>query len=100
MRILLFVAAWSIAAAALAQGEARRSPADPQAPVPAVQYRSAFDGYQPFHEPALADWRRANEEMKRLGGHPGHAPQAKPPAAPAGGQEPQSAAPGGHGGHK
>ena len=100
MKTLLFLAASLFAAGAAAQSDGRRNPTDSQAPVPPVQYRSAFADYQPFREPDLADWRRVNEEMKGLGGHQGHAAKPKPAAAPVGGQAPQRAGPGGHGGHK
>jgi hypothetical protein len=52
-------------------------------------YRSAFAEYRPWRgqEPAV-DWKRANDEMKRLGGHAGHlrekAQQPEPPAAAGG----------------
>lgn len=48
-------------------------------------YRSAFDGYRSWRADEPLDWKRANDEMKALGGHAGHlrgAPpaEAKPPA--------------------
>jgi hypothetical protein len=75
-----------------------KDPADPAAATPAPVYDSAFAGYQPYREPALADWRALNEEVGTVGGHAGifrsagpagrsvekpNAAGGKPPAAPA-----------------
>lgn len=100
MRTVLLLAASVIAAHAAAQADGRALPTDPQAPVPGVQYRSAFTDYRSFREPEAADWREVNEQMRALGGHMGHAGRGKPPARPQAGQDPQRAAPGGHAGHK
>ena len=95
---------------------AQPDPADPAAAAPAVNYESAFTGYQPFREEEVRDWRALNEEVSRAGGHigimggaRGHAGHgsAKPAgkAAPGASAEPQPAvrgapqAPAG-GGHK
>lgn len=70
------------ASGAAAQGQ---HPADPAAKAPAVQYRSAFEGYRAFVEPEVGDWRRANEEVGKAGGHAGHRPgqgPGKPGAKP------------------
>ncbi|MGQ0654946.1 MAG: hypothetical protein ACT4P4_22205 [Betaproteobacteria bacterium] len=101
MRILLLLAASVIAATAAAQPEGRRKATDPEAPVQPVQYRSAFADYKPFREPEAANWRDVNDEVRGLGGHMGHAGKPKPPGAKQeSGQQPQRAAPGGHGAHK
>ena len=50
------------------------SPADAQAKAAPVEYRSALDGYRPFADQDLQDWRRANEEVGAAGGHKGHGP--------------------------
>ena len=79
--------------------------ADAAAPTPATSYRSAFDGYRPFKEEAVTDWRALNEEVGRVGGHVGimggaggHGAHgsgaAKPPAVTTeGGQPPVRGAP-------
>jgi hypothetical protein len=59
------------AGAAAAQSGARPDPADPQARVPAVPYRSAFEGYRSLEEPKRVPWRDANQEVGRVGGHMG-----------------------------
>lgn len=35
---------------------------------PALEFRSAFDGYRAFSDQELADWRKANEEVTAAGG--------------------------------
>jgi hypothetical protein len=49
------------AGAAAAQQEGRPDPKDPRAKAPPVEYRSAFEGYRPYTEPELRDWRKSNE---------------------------------------
>lgn len=79
--------AWSLAAHAQSP-----APEDPQAAVPAAQYRSAFDGYQRATEDdATPDqtWRAVNRKVGEAGGHKapmmkmdGHTmPISKPAAA-------------------
>lgn len=69
-RIVVALAAWCAGAAA-AQG-AQLDPAQPQATGKPPEYRSAFEGYRPFAEQEVADWRKANEEVREAGGHAGH----------------------------
>lgn len=73
-KFVLFLPALVIAGAAAAQGADRPSPKDPKAKVPAVEYRSAFEGYRRFADQDLGDWRKANEEVGAAGGHAGHRP--------------------------
>lgn len=83
---------------------ARPAPLDSAAKSPPVQYRSAFENYQPFKEQEIANWRAANDEVREAAGHKGHAPgqgtgENAPPKPPAG--QPQKApAAKGHEGHK
>ena len=56
------------------QSAVRANPADPQATVQPIEYRSAFDGYRTFVEEDLRDWRKSNEEVGAAGGHGGHRP--------------------------
>jgi hypothetical protein len=96
--VFLVVPAFLIAGTALAQQD-RRSPLDPKAKVPAAEYRSALEGYRPFTEQDLADWRRSNDQVGAAGGHagllrgPGTRESANGPAE-------KPAAPRRHGGHK
>ena len=50
---------------------ANTNPADPAAPVPVLEYESAFKGYRSFRETPLAPWRDVNDEVARVGGHLG-----------------------------
>ncbi len=75
--------------AALAQRTpSQPDPVDDKAPVPSLQYDSAFAAYVPSQtrdDEATADknWRAANEKVAQSGGHDGHHADApKPPAAP------------------
>jgi hypothetical protein len=73
MRIFfLGVPALWLAACAGGQADIRVGPLDPQAKVPAVEYRSTFEGYRAFKEEELRDWRGANDEVGAEGGHGGH----------------------------
>ncbi len=76
MRIIVFaVPALLFAGNAAAQDAGRTNPLDPQANVPPVEFRSAFEGYRAFVEPERRDWREANKEVGAAGGHAGHRPQ-------------------------
>lgn len=75
MRILFVLApALLFTGTAGAQGDGRSDPRDPLAKAPPVEYRSAFEGYRPYTEPELRDWRKSNEEVGAAGGHAGHRP--------------------------
>ena len=78
MRIFLVVVpALLLAGAAVAQA-GRPSPAEPQAKVPPVGFRSALEGYRPFADQNLADWRKANEEAGAAGRHTSKPQPGKP----------------------
>ena len=70
-RALFAVPALVLAGIAVAQNADRASPLDPQAKAPAVEFRSAFEGYRPFAEQEQRDWRKANEEVREARGHAG-----------------------------
>lgn len=71
------------AGTALAQSGERPNPLDPKAKAPALEFRSALEGYKPFADQDLRDWRKANEEVRSA---------AKP--------QPAKPKPAGHGSHK
>lgn len=50
---------------------------DPKAKTPGVVFRSTLEDYRRFAEQKPADWRQANEEVRRAA--------EKPPTKPAGG---------------
>ena len=74
MKRTAFFALAVAASAATAQDAARPDPRDPAAKVPPAAYGSAFEGYRPFADQALGDWRKANEEVGAAGGHAGMRP--------------------------
>lgn len=65
MRIVYWVVPAALLAGCAGWKELPPGPADAQAQASAVEYRSAFDGYQPFGDPQLGDWRKANAEVVR-----------------------------------
>jgi hypothetical protein len=104
-RNLLILGACLLQAAPLMAAEFR--PTDPAAPAPPAAYLPGFEGYKPFREEAIADWRGLNNEVKDIGGHAGifggaghggnapSKPAAQPvgPTPPARGQAPVRGAP-------
>ena len=68
---LLFVLAVAIAGAGCAKRALGPDPAMPAGKAPALEYRSAFEGYRRYAEPEVSGWREMNEEVGRIGGHAG-----------------------------
>lgn len=100
MRIIfVVVSALLFAGMAVAQGDGRPDPRDARVKVPPVEYRSAFEGYRPYAEPELRDWRKSNEEVGAAGGHAGQRP-GQGPGKETSRPQPGDPAPQGHGGHK
>lgn len=62
---------------------ARPDPLDPKAAVPALAYRSAFDGYRAATVPEVGSWPQANDTVTRIGGWRAYAREAAAPATPA-----------------
>ena len=101
MRVL-FIAVPAFFSAGVAVAQDRPNVLEPRAPVPPIEYRSAFESYRPFTEQALANWRKANEEVAAAGGHAGQRPgqgPGQPSSKPQPGK-PESSGDTGHGGHK
>jgi len=75
------IAASAAAAAGPPTGEARLS----AAPAPSggtTAFRSGIERYRPWRaDEPLRDWREANDEAARLGGHVGHVGHTAAPAA-------------------
>lgn len=59
----------------------RADPSDPAVRGLPLETGSAFKTYLPYREDKRRSWREANDEVERLGGHPGHIGDAKPAAA-------------------
>lgn len=94
------VPALVFAGLAIAQSDGRSDPRDPKAKVPPVEFRTALEGYRPYVDADLRDWRRSNAEVGAAGGHAGHRPgqgdgAEKPKPRPG---KPETS--GAHGGHK
>lgn len=62
-KIYAAVPVFLCAGLAVAQGDGRSDPRDPKAKVPPVEFRSALEGYRPYADPDLRDWRKSNEEV-------------------------------------
>ena len=67
--LISVVLALSLAGAAAAK-DGRPSALDPRAKAAPVEFRSAFEGYRRFAEQDLADWRRANDEVRAAASKP------------------------------
>ena len=98
--IYVVVPALLFAGMAIAQGEGRPDPRHPKAKVPPAEFRSAFEGYRPYADEELRDWRKSNEEVGAAGGHAGHRPGQGPGAETSKPQLGKPESSGGHGGHK
>ncbi len=99
-KIFLVVPALLLAACAASENQSRPEVTDARAKVPAVEFRTAFEGYRPFAEQEQQDWRKANEEVGAAGGHAGHRPGQGPGQQTSKPQPGKPEASGGHGGHK
>lgn len=73
----------SIGAAQAQTAPSPSDPADANAPVPAVRYRSPFSGYQAFGETPVAPWRATNDLVLQRGGWRAYAREASAPAVAA-----------------
>lgn len=61
-------------------------------------FRSAFEGYRPYTDEKMVNWKEANDNVGRIGGWREYAKQARQPAAKP--QPPDAAAkPDPHAGH-
>lgn len=74
------ITALSTASWVWAQSPTSSTPHDDSAPISTIEYRSAFNGYQPQRNLELQSWRDVNDEMGRLGGHVGHVQETAPSA--------------------
>jgi hypothetical protein len=64
---------------------APRQAASPAAPSDVPGYRSAFEGYQPYRDDKMLDWKSANDDVGGFGGWRAYAKEAQQPL-----QSPQS----------
>lgn len=71
-KVWLFLLPVLIAGTGCAQDPTGPDPAVPAGKAAALQYRSAFEGYQAFTGDKLVPWRDANEMVKEGADHRGH----------------------------
>src|SRR5688572_6411417 len=101
MRIIYgLVPALLFAGLAVAQGDGRSDPRDPKAKVPPAEFRSALEGYRPYADSELRDWRKSNDEVGAAGGHAGQRPGEGPGSETSNPQPGKPESSGGHGGQK
>lgn len=55
---------------------------------PSVSFRSAFEGYQPYTDEKIANWKESNDNTGRIGGWREYAKEASQPGS---GAKPQAA---------
>ena len=76
--VLLAAALWTVQAGA-------QTPAD-SLPLPA--YRSALEGYQPYTDKKVGNWKEANDNVGRIGGWREYAKEASRSQTPEGADKP------------
>lgn len=69
------------AAPASAPSAAPANPAAVSSPTP-PEYRSAFEGYQPYTDEKTLSWKEANDRVGSIGGWRVYAKEAQEPATP------------------
>lgn len=85
MRRTSLVLGLSAIAASLPLAAQTATPAPPTATAPG--YQSAFEGYRPFEDSAVQDWRKSNDTVREVGGWRAYAREMR-----GGAQAPASAA--------
>ncbi len=80
------------ACAQAAPEHARKDPANPQAEVPAVAYRSSLNDHRRIGDEPVGNWRALNDKVRAVGGWRAYAREANAPEA-------TPASPTNHGGH-
>ena len=53
-------------------------------PASPLEYRSVFEGYKPYTEEKIIDWKRANDNVGKIGGWREYAKEASQPDTAAG----------------
>ena len=77
---LIFVCALPAVAAAQTTAMAPATPSKTQ--IEPAKYRSALEGYQPYTDEKMADWKAANDTAGRIGGWRVYAKEARQPQVP------------------
>ena len=81
VRIVVCVLAGAMLVRPALAVDAAAVPDRASAPRTPPAYVSAFTDYRAWREPMLVPWKRANEDVGRLGGHAGHLRGDATPAA-------------------
>lgn len=74
------VSIFSLSGIAAAQTPVQPSPVPDSAPASPFTYRSAFEGYQPYAEETIANWKSTNDTVEKIGGWREYARQSRQPA--------------------
>ncbi len=70
---------FSLSGIAAAQTSAPASPLPDAPPVSTLTYRSAFEGYKPYTDDKLLNWKEVNDTTGRIGGWRVYAREAQQP---------------------
>ncbi|MCY1165237.1 hypothetical protein D9M73_51400 [compost metagenome] len=70
---------FSLSGIAAAQTPALASPAPEATQASTLTYRSAFEGYKPYTDDKLLNWKEANDTTGRIGGWRAYAKEARQP---------------------
>ena len=70
---------FSLSGIAAAQTSALASPVPDAAPASTLTYRSAFEGYKPYTDDKLLNWKEVNDTTGRIGGWRVYAKEARQP---------------------
>jgi hypothetical protein len=73
------VSIFSLSGIAAAQTPALASPAPEATQASTLTYRSAFEGYKPYTDDKLLNWKEANDTTGRIGGWRAYAKEARQP---------------------
>ena len=82
--ILVRLAGASMVLCPLALSQVYAQPATPPPGASALEFRSAFEGYKPYTEEKTVDWKRANDNVGKIGGWREYAREASQPDTAAG----------------
>jgi hypothetical protein len=88
-KLLTLLAALAMWPGAYAQGQTQPSPSPAATPASAAtssapEFRSAFEGYQPYTDEKTISWKEANDVTGRIGGWRAYAKEAQQPAGDSG----------------
>lgn len=70
---------FSLSGLAAAQTPAPASPVPEATQASTLTYRSAFEGYKPYTDDKLLNWKEANDTTGRIGGWRAYAKEARQP---------------------